>query len=143
MSDLSRCNTMRFEPNEKTTAFVKEVSDLLNSGAVKNYTEIVNKLKWDKTLMSNVMNGRKNVPNDVYKKFKEVYQPVTIENLEKLAIETSLQNQAYIRVILQALAEVLSRQRGESYAKTLSDLEVAAAGAEKLLLDRLRQIFSS
>jgi hypothetical protein len=64
---------MPFEQSEKTKDFIESVKRLIDSGEVKNQAAIVETLSWDKTLMSNVMNGRKNVPNDVYRKFAEVY----------------------------------------------------------------------
>ncbi len=59
--------------SEKTLKFIEEVKILVDTGAVKNHAEIINAIGWDKTTFSNVINGRKNVPNDVYRKFKEVY----------------------------------------------------------------------
>jgi hypothetical protein len=65
---------MPFEQNDKTKLFIDAVKKLIDSGEVKNQAAIVDALEWDKTLMSNVMNGRKNVPNEVYRKFTEVFQ---------------------------------------------------------------------
>lgn len=65
---------MPFEQNEKTRNFIDTVKRLIESGEVKNQAAIVDALEWDKTLMSNVMNGRKNVPNDIYRKFTDVFQ---------------------------------------------------------------------
>lgn len=64
---------MGFEQTEKTRNFIESVKRLIDTGEVKNQAAIVDALEWDKTLMSNVMNGRKNVPNDVYRKFTEIY----------------------------------------------------------------------
>ena len=67
---------MGFEQTEKTKLFIQAVNKLVETGEVKNRAAIIEALDWDTSLMSNVMNGRKNVPNDVYRKFSEVF-PVT------------------------------------------------------------------
>ncbi len=66
-----KINTL--EQNAKTLKFVSEVKMLLDNGIVRNREEIVRELEWETTTLSNVMNGRRNVPNDIYKKFAEVY----------------------------------------------------------------------
>lgn len=75
---------MPLTPTPKTQNFIKEVKALVNSGAVKNYSTIITALGMDKTLFSNVINGRKNVPNDVYRKFKEVYPDCIPEEKEEI-----------------------------------------------------------
>lgn len=84
------------------------------------------------------MNEKKNVPNEVYRKFKEVYQPVEIVNIEEAAMRIAIENKSINVVLLRAMAEVLSKQRGESLAKILGDLEAAVRQEQKALLDKLR-----
>lgn len=61
------------EQSEKTKKFVDHVERMVDKGEVKNYAQIIRALDWSKTIFSSVINGRKNIPNDVYLKFKKVY----------------------------------------------------------------------
>lgn len=56
-----------------TKEFRKRVNDLINSSQVADYSEIIKKLEWNKSSMSSVMNGSRNVPLDIWAKFAEVY----------------------------------------------------------------------
>lgn len=129
---------MSFEQNDKTKSFIREVKNLIDQGIVKNYSEIVNELDWDKTLMSNIMNGRKNVPNDIYRKFKEVYRPVEVSNSGTLTIEHLIRIEAMNSVILGALAEVLAFQRSQPVTKVNNDLVSTVQSQIKQMLDRLK-----
>ncbi len=66
-----KLNTL--DQSQKTKKFLDSIKTLLNNGVVKNYSEVIKELGWEKTMLSNVMNGRRNVPNDIYRKFTEVY----------------------------------------------------------------------
>jgi plasmid maintenance system antidote protein VapI len=129
---------MPFEPNQKTRNFIKAVKSLVESGKVSGYITIADTIDWDRTAISNVINGRRNVPPEVYKRFTDVYnKEIEVDNRDDLYFEIALQNQAYTRVILRAMAEVLSHQRGESLAKTLTDLEAAVKQEIQVLTERL------
>jgi DNA-binding Lrp family transcriptional regulator len=65
---------MKFKPSENTKKFIEQVKNLKNAGVVDRFGEIVDALKWDKTALSNVMNGRRDVPPEVYSLFTEVYK---------------------------------------------------------------------
>jgi len=71
------------EQSEKTIKFNRLVKSLVDSGTVKNYTQIIDELDWNKSMMSSVTNGVKNVPNDVYRKFLKVYQ-LSDEEINKI-----------------------------------------------------------
>lgn len=64
---------------EKTKKFIKACETLVETGSVKNDAEIIKALNWDKSMFSNVKNGRKNVPNHIFRKFSEVFHPIEVD----------------------------------------------------------------
>lgn len=54
--------------------FVKAVNLLLEKRLARNKREIVAALNWDETAMSNVINGRRTVPEAIYEKLFKVYK---------------------------------------------------------------------
>ena len=61
-------------PNHNTKIFVKEVKSLVEQGRAGSYAAIADEIEWNKSGMSLVMNGKRNVPFDVFKKFTHHYQ---------------------------------------------------------------------
>lgn len=113
---------MALTPKEKTKKFIEQVESLIDSGVVPSYVEIVDSIEWNRSALSNVINGRRNVPNDVYKRFTDVYKPVEMENTETFTVGKLLRLEAIGTVILSALAEVLAFQRNETVAKVSEEL---------------------
>lgn len=100
MHSQTTCNSMSFEPTATTKKFIRQVKTLLEKGEVKNQKEIIDSLKWDKTVFSNVMNGRKNIPNDVYRRFTEVYHlqgHVDKEDIREQQIELLRDQNQFLR----------------------------------------------
>lgn len=64
---------MPFSQNEKSKKFVKQVKSLIDTGAVSSLTEISEAVEWNRTALSQVLNGSRNVPNDVYARFTNRY----------------------------------------------------------------------
>jgi hypothetical protein len=58
---------------EMTKEFIKNVETLISKGIAKDYSDIVERLDWDKGAMSNVINGRRNVPVDKAELLKDVF----------------------------------------------------------------------
>lgn len=129
---------MPFEPNDKTRKFIRQARTLVDSGQVGGYKEIADAIDWDRTAVSNVINGRRNIPPEVFKRFTDVYKLGEIVEPDVFFAETALQNQAYVRVILRAMAELLSKQREEPVTKTLTDLEAAVRQEIQQLTERLK-----
>lgn len=71
---------MPFAPNNVTKKFVQQAKELLNTGKVKRYSDIAEAVEWDKTALSNVINGRRNIPQEIYKEFTTVYNVEEIKN---------------------------------------------------------------
>lgn len=71
--------------------------------------------------MSNVMNGRANVPLYIYNKFVKVYD-IQLHNPDKVTIEQLIRVDAQCSVILTTLAEILAHQKGGTVAKINEDL---------------------
>jgi len=58
--------------------FIENVNHLLSTKTFRNRREIVDKLEWDETAMSNVMNGRRQVPEDIAEKLFKLYKDANI-----------------------------------------------------------------
>lgn len=130
---------MGFEQNNLSKRFVNMVESLIASGNERTEKDVAIKLGYNYSALNQVMNGRRNIPNKIFDKYMEVYKPVEVENWEDVFNGIAVYNQASLRVALRVLAEILSNQKKEPVAKTLSDLEAAVESEERRLLDRLRK----
>jgi flagellar biosynthesis chaperone FliJ len=75
---------MSFHQDHRTLEFVKHIKKLVESAEEPTYKEIAKKLKWNNTALYLVMKGSRNVPNDVYKLYTEIYKS---ENLEPDSVD--------------------------------------------------------
>lgn len=114
------------EQSDKTKKFISSVKSLIDSGEVKNYAAIINELGWDKTMFSSVINGRKNVPNEIYKKFTEVYHVSASHETTTAALS------AMVRGLRHIMVEQQAKIYGISYAE-------AALQVDKILQLAARQ----
>ena len=141
---------MAFKQNDKTIKFIKQVKSLTESGMVKNDATIVAALDWDKTTFSNVKNGRKNVPNDVYKKFTEVYQaelhdlePIRIKNTDPNKIgsieERIIRLEGYTTVLFDTAVAALAQLSGKQAPLIRAELQEAITMVLKHSLDELNK----
>lgn len=107
----------KFKQNSVTLEFVSKAKELIDSGKCAQ-KDLIEKLEWNKSSMSSVMNGYRNIPIEKWDTFKEVYKDANsvtdnqedikaattdemsalfIELMKKLeSIEASLQNTALI-----------------------------------------------
>lgn len=67
---------MSLELSEKTQKFTREVKQLVESGVVSSYAQVAADLNWNRTALSQVLAGTRNVPATVYRKFTEVYKRI-------------------------------------------------------------------
>jgi len=58
-----------------TDEFIELVNSLINKGVFKNKNDVVEKLQWNKSVMSSVMNGKLKVPFHIYTRLKNEYLP--------------------------------------------------------------------
>jgi hypothetical protein len=66
---------MSFNQDDKTKKFLQQAKNLVESGIEPTYKAIAEKIGWNHNSFSLTVNGRRNVPYEVYKKFTEVYKP--------------------------------------------------------------------
>lgn len=133
---------------EKTKKFIEACEKLVESGEVKNYAEIISALGWEKSIFSNVKNGRKNVPNYIFKKFSEVYHPLDEEGMihmkktDQEIIEERGERLFALEVAMKALTEIVLDQQQELFKQTFSQVsnlwDEKIAQAHKLLIQKLR-----
>lgn len=57
----------------KTKKFIETVSFLLENERADSLAAIADMIGYNATSMTNVMKGRRNIPNDVYRRFTEAY----------------------------------------------------------------------
>jgi hypothetical protein len=67
-------NLSKLTQTAKTKEFIRKVKSLVETGVIKSYAIIAESLDWNPSMLSNVINGRQNVPNDKYRLFSEIYQ---------------------------------------------------------------------
>jgi len=123
-----------------TKFFIETVNKLIDKGELKGYKELAEKLDWNRTSLSNVINGRINVPTEVYKKFAEMYGTDTVAQVDSptsIILQKVVQMQATQRVFLMVFAELLAKERGVSIATVLSELEVAVNQQVKAEIEKL------
>jgi hypothetical protein len=92
---------MEKDITDKTKNFVNQVNSLVDSGTVRNREEIISKLKWSKSYMSQVMALKKNVPPPIYKKFTEVYEqpPINTNNMSREPLEIAIESLSASKLI--------------------------------------------
>lgn len=127
---------MKFNQNEITEKFVQYVKTIVSSGKVGTVKDVAKSLDYNYSALNQIMNGSRNVPAPIYKKFIEVYKPGEVRPGVN-TIQISIQNQAIAMVLLRAMAEILSNQRSEPVTKTLGDLEAAVRAEVQAVLERL------
>lgn len=59
--------------NADTLKFIKHVNFSIQRGYIKNYSDLVKKLGWNLSVMSEVMNGKKNAPRHIIASFGNWY----------------------------------------------------------------------
>lgn len=125
---------MPLNREEKTKDFIKRAQTLIESGVIKNQKELGEKLDMGKAMLSNVMNGRAQIPLDKYRKFNEVYTPVNISNPEQVSIEMQMQILAYLKALTPLTVAILSHLRNGDAAKLTKDVEQQIDEHLKVLL---------
>lgn len=73
MSSLEHHNTMSFNQNDRSKKFAEEVKTIVESAKEPTYKAIAEKLKWNNNALHLVIKGERNVPNDVYRRYTEIY----------------------------------------------------------------------
>jgi hypothetical protein len=119
---------MSNKQNALTRTFIMTVNSMKDRGVVSSYNDLADKIGFNRTSMSNVINGRRNVPTDIYQKFAEMFHTdtsITTTESHSLILTKVLLNEAMLRVMLKGLAEILASQRGEPEKVVLSELEAA------------------
>lgn len=136
----------RLEQTEKSKKFVAACENLISTGEVKNYAEIIERLGWEKSMFSSVKNGRKNVPNYIFKKFSDVFHPIS----EPIVIEGNFNQILGQRVATTAAIESMLRTlRAEfielkvfvtkrPYAEVALEFDRIAEGELKHILETMK-----
>jgi hypothetical protein len=89
-----------FNQNEVTRNFVESVKSLVKSGDHGKLKDIAKKLEYNYSALNQIINGGRNVPGYVYKKFTSVYNGGNIINdpvvpyatLNRTSLEKSIEN---------------------------------------------------
>lgn len=74
---------MPFAQDTKTKNFLSEANSLIDKGIEGSYKAIAEKLGWADNAFFLVRKGQRNVPADIYKKFKETYNITTHHEPQK------------------------------------------------------------
>lgn len=119
---------------EKTERFIKQAQALIDKGVVKSQQEIADKIGISKAMMSNIMNGRAQIPQDKLLKFSEGYTPVNFDNVEQTSLELQMQTLAYLKAVTPLVVEVLAILRDRPVEPLSKGVEQQIDGHLKDLL---------
>jgi hypothetical protein len=131
---------MSNKQNALTRTFVMTVNSMKDRGIVSSYNDLADKIGFNRTSMSNVINGRRNVPSDIYEKFAEMFHTdtsISTTESHSLILTKVLLCESMIRVTLKVLAELLAAQRGEPVTVVLSELEAAVNRSAESAIKKL------
>lgn len=123
------------EQTDRTKKFIEGVKALVSSGFVKNHAEIITALEWTKASFSNVMNARRNIPADIYKKFSEVYN-IEDTNIENFTAKRLIRIEAISSVLISAIAELLAIQKDKTAGGIIDDLNDRVNLKIKQIMDK-------
>lgn len=140
---------MSLSQSEKTIKFIQACENLISTGEVKNYAEIIERLGWEKTIFSNVKNGRRNVPNYIFKKFTEVFHPIDIEKrgivvegefnqLLGQRVATTAVIEAMVRVLRAELIELKVSVTKRPYAEVALEFDRIAEDELRHILETMK-----
>jgi hypothetical protein len=94
---------MDMTQNLKTKFFIKEVKRLVDSGFEPSYSAIADKIGWHNNSLSLAINGKRNVPFGIYKKFAELYKLDDPENKKTTTNEGDSFKDKYIDLLEDTL----------------------------------------
>lgn len=133
--------------SEKTIKFIEACETLISTGEVKNYAEIIEGLKWEKSMFSNVKNGRRNVPNYIFKKFSDVFHPIEqkaivvegeFNSIMGKRVATTAVIEAMVRVLRAELIELKSKVTKQPYAEIALEFDRIAEDELKHILETMK-----
>lgn len=89
-----------------TKRFLDQANSLIRQGVVANFSQLADAIDWDRTSMTSVRKGRRQIPQAVYRKFTEVYK---IAPEPEPAIGSTPRDQKIID-LLESQVELLKHQ---------------------------------
>lgn len=127
-----------------TKKFIQEVERLRGTPAGKDYKEIAAKIGMDKTTMSNIIKGRRNIPYEVYIKFAEIFRiEDDIRTGQTSAIgliaEYVIKMDARLEVVTNLLIETMAAVKNESVVRISTDVKQALDLEISMRKDELKQ----
>lgn len=96
-----------FVPNSITRQFVDQVKELIEAGKF-SYKGIITKLNWNKSSMSSVMHGTRDVPVPIWELWQSVYKEANLKEEKKMEIHPHTQE--HIDFLKKRLAELEARE---------------------------------
>lgn len=108
--------------SSRTETFILYANELVSSHIVKNFAEIADKLEWNRSMLSGVMQRKKNVPDHIFVRFMEVYFPSKITNPLQFLVESHIKLDAKIDTIIPVIVEILSVLKKEDVYKLTDDI---------------------
>jgi len=112
--------------------FIKEVENLKSGGIVKDYKEIADNIEAKPSTISNVINGRRNIPRHNYLLFAKVYklkkpleEIIEIPDSNQFLIERIILIEAGMEVERSLLIEILATIQNKTKLDISTGVEMA------------------
>lgn len=139
-----------FKQNGRSKAFVEQAAALIEANTVKDYIQIATAIGFDKTSVSNVVQGRRNIPFEKYKKFTTLY---SIPNHDQEGMDSSPKKEILATengqdqkdLIIQLQSEIIKLQRDKSseVERRLDEIEKDLTLVHSELIAGLQVVYES
>jgi len=103
-----------FTQNSITREFIQQVNDLVNRG-LYDFKDLATALSWNKSSLSQVVNGARNVPIEKWEVFKEVYKSANAGRDRRALVAFDMSAaikkiEIMMEVLLSATAELVAEK---------------------------------
>jgi transcriptional regulator with XRE-family HTH domain len=129
---------MPIDQNDMTKIFVESVKNLVDSGEIKTYKEIADKIGLHRNALHLILKGERNVPPPQFKKFNEIY--ITQQNAPRQEVigDAPLDyKEKYIALLEKTLAE--QEVNKKALERELAEMRKEFNEFRKLMLSNLKE----
>jgi hypothetical protein len=110
-----------FIQNSISRTFVEQANELMKAGMEQK--EIYELLEWNKSSMSSVMNGRRDVPIAIWERFQEVYKNANRALMPSLESKEQFVQAATVKMLFNEVAKIKSKVFSLDYQECVTELE--------------------
>lgn len=112
-----------FLQDELSKRFINHVDKIIKLNPDKDYTKIAEEIKYDKSSVSNVIKGRRNIPYKKYKEFADLYNINDKEEKKLTTKEEIAALKAAVKVLSLSVTELKMKESGKSLVEITLEFE--------------------